>query len=58
MIFKFPGDPRKLRERSKMKLWRSFLTRASPSLIFSLASRGGLECALTSPDSPQSTAAT
>lgn len=28
MTFKFPGDPRKLRERSKMKLWKSFLTRA------------------------------
>ncbi|GAA6000472.1 uncharacterized protein JCM10292_001531 [Rhodotorula paludigena] len=25
MTFKFPGDPRKLRERSKMKLWKSFL---------------------------------
>ncbi|GAA5849918.1 hypothetical protein JCM8547_000954 [Rhodosporidiobolus lusitaniae] len=25
MIFKFPGDPRKLRERSKMKLWKEYL---------------------------------
>ncbi|KPV78640.1 uncharacterized protein RHOBADRAFT_33366 [Rhodotorula graminis WP1] len=32
MIFKFPGDPRKLRERSKMKLWRSFLTQYGRNL--------------------------
>lgn len=38
MIFKFPGDPRKLRERSKMKLWRSFLTRCVPPLSLSLLS--------------------
>ncbi|KAJ8296851.1 putative GTPase-activating protein [Rhodotorula toruloides] len=25
MIFKYPGDPRKLREKSKMKLWRQYL---------------------------------
>ncbi|GAA6035200.1 hypothetical protein JCM8097_006416 [Rhodosporidiobolus ruineniae] len=25
MIFKFPGDPRKLREKSKMKLWKEYL---------------------------------
>lgn len=24
LIFKFPGDPRKLREKSKMKLWRDY----------------------------------
>jgi len=23
--FKFPGDPRKLREKSKMKLWKDYL---------------------------------
>lgn len=26
MIFKYPGDPRKLREKSKMKLWKDYLT--------------------------------
>jgi len=46
MIFKFPGDPRKLRERSKMKLWRSFLTRASPPSR-SHSSRVALDRALT-----------
>ncbi|GAA5937064.1 hypothetical protein JCM1841_002790 [Sporobolomyces salmonicolor] len=25
MIFKYPGDPRKLREKSKMKLWKDYL---------------------------------
>ncbi|GAA6011687.1 hypothetical protein JCM8202_004117 [Rhodotorula sphaerocarpa] len=25
IIFKFPGDPRKLREKSKMKLWKAYL---------------------------------
>lgn len=25
MIYKFPGDPRKLREKSKMKLWKAYL---------------------------------
>ncbi|ORY75652.1 rab-GTPase-TBC domain-domain-containing protein [Leucosporidium creatinivorum] len=25
LIFKFPGDPRKLREKSKMKLWKEYL---------------------------------
>ncbi|KAK4946461.1 hypothetical protein LTR28_007826, partial [Elasticomyces elasticus] len=25
MIFKYPGDPRKLRDRSKMKLWEEYL---------------------------------
>ncbi|GAA6001680.1 hypothetical protein JCM10207_002263 [Rhodosporidiobolus poonsookiae] len=25
MVFKFPGDPRKLREKSKMKLWKDYL---------------------------------
>ncbi|GAA6051294.1 hypothetical protein JCM3770_006798 [Rhodotorula araucariae] len=32
MEFKFPGDPRKLRERSKMKLWRAFLTQYGRNL--------------------------
>ncbi|GAA5950368.1 hypothetical protein JCM3765_004522 [Sporobolomyces pararoseus] len=26
IIFKYPGDPRKLREKSKMKLWKDYLT--------------------------------
>ncbi|SCZ90894.1 BZ3500_MvSof-1268-A1-R1_Chr1-3g02357 [Microbotryum saponariae] len=26
LVFKFPGDPRKLREKSKMKLWKEYLT--------------------------------
>ncbi|GAA5922571.1 uncharacterized protein JCM15063_003347 [Sporobolomyces koalae] len=26
ILFKYPGDPRKLREKSKMKLWRDYLT--------------------------------
>ena len=25
MLFKYPGDPKKLRERSKMKLWKDYL---------------------------------
>lgn len=27
--FKYPGDPRKLREKSKMKLWKDYLKGAS-----------------------------
>ncbi|GAA5899035.1 uncharacterized protein JCM6883_003516 [Sporobolomyces salmoneus] len=26
LIFKYPGDPRKLREKSKMKLWKDYLS--------------------------------
>ncbi|GAA5851479.1 hypothetical protein JCM3766R1_002241, partial [Sporobolomyces carnicolor] len=26
MIFRYPGDPRKLREKSKMKLWKDYLS--------------------------------
>ncbi|GAA6062763.1 hypothetical protein JCM10212_005559 [Sporobolomyces blumeae] len=26
MVFRYPGDPRKLREKSKMKLWKEYLT--------------------------------
>ncbi|BGP45006.1 hypothetical protein JCM10450v2_000821 [Rhodotorula kratochvilovae] len=32
MTFKYPGDPRKLRERSKMKLWKAFLTQYGRNL--------------------------
>lgn len=26
-VYKYPGDPRKLREKSKVKLWKEYLTR-------------------------------
>lgn len=29
MIFRYPGDPRKLREKSKMKLWKDYLSSES-----------------------------
>ncbi|CAD6923061.1 unnamed protein product [Tilletia controversa] len=33
VTFKFPGDPRKLREKSKMKLWRDYLSVGLPNRL-------------------------
>lgn len=33
-VYKYPGDPRKLREKSKVKLWKEYLTRMILSLAF------------------------
>ena len=33
MIFKYPGDPRKLRDRSKMRLWGEYLRGSNPALL-------------------------
>ena len=32
LIFKYPGDPRKLREKSKMKLWRDYFRQSGRNL--------------------------
>ena len=34
MVFKYPGDPRKLRDRSKMRLWGEYLRGWSHRLLF------------------------
>jgi hypothetical protein len=35
-IFGFPGDARKMRERSKMKLWKEYFTSESPFCLLKI----------------------